>query len=140
MIPKQQLEEGLELLYMLRERGLSDVDIFLKECEESDPAAILEELRRQGLLINDGEELQLSAQGLVRAEGVIRRHRLAEVLMHTVLQVEEREMEETAWMTEKGHSRSTSASSGWFSSQPLISRFSEFSSRVPYPLALMAMF
>lgn len=100
MIPKQQLEEGLELLYLLRERGLSSVDVFLKECREPEPAALLGELKRQGLVEAEGEELQLSPRGLTSAEGVIRRHRLAEVLMRTVLQVEERDMEDTACVFE----------------------------------------
>jgi DtxR family Mn-dependent transcriptional regulator len=100
MIPKQQLEEGLELLYLLRERGLSSTSVFLKECKESDPASLLRELGRQGLVDEEYDELRLTPDGLTSAKGVIRRHRLAEVLMHTVLQVEEREMEETACVFE----------------------------------------
>jgi len=100
MIPRQQIEEGLELLYLLRERGPSTTGIFLQECKESDPTAILRELRREGMVEGKEDELRLTSRGLVLAEGVIRRHRLAEVLMHTVLQVEEHEMEETACVFE----------------------------------------
>lgn len=100
MIPNEWIDEGLELLYLLRERGLSSADVFLKECKEPQPAALLEEMKKRGLVEEEGGELQLSAHGLPLAEGVIRRHRLAEVLMRTVLQVEEREMEETACVFE----------------------------------------
>jgi len=100
MIQEQQLEEGLELLYQLRERGLSEVGIFVKECTEPDPEALLAELRKQGLVVREEHELALTQHGLVRAEAIIRRHRLAEVLMRTVLRMEETEMEKTACVFE----------------------------------------
>jgi DtxR family Mn-dependent transcriptional regulator len=100
MIPNQQLEEGLEILFLLRERGISTTDAFLKECREPKPRAILNELERRGLVAREEEELHLTPGGLPLAEAVIRRHRLAEVLMSTVLQVEEEEMEQTACVFE----------------------------------------
>lgn len=100
MIPEQRLDEGLELLYILRERASSEVRIFLKECSEREPEELLEELERDGLVERDDDLLQLTATGLSRAEGIIRRHRLAEVLMFSVFQIENREMEETACVME----------------------------------------
>jgi DtxR family Mn-dependent transcriptional regulator len=96
MSQDQRLEEGLELLYILRERGTPERSNFLRECREAQPEELLEQLRREHLVQQEGAELHLTAVGLQRAEGIIRRHRLAEVLMHSVLQIGDREMEETA--------------------------------------------
>jgi DtxR family Mn-dependent transcriptional regulator len=100
MNPQQRLEEGLELLYLLKERGTPEHAIFLRECSESDPKLLLEELRRERLVEQDGSDLHLTRIGLQRAEGIIRRHRLAEVLMYSVLQIGNLEMEETACVME----------------------------------------
>jgi len=96
----ERFEEGLELLYLLRERGMSTVDTFLKECSEPDRREILTTLHKRGDIERDGEGLTLTPSGLAYAERIIRRHRLAEVLMHTVLQVDEAEAESTACIFE----------------------------------------
>ncbi len=88
--------------------GFSDRQTFLAECHEEDPAGLLREIRKAGLLDQEGEDaLALTAAGLAAAEAVIRRHRLAEVLFQSVLQVDEREVEETACAFE--HMLSTDA-------------------------------
>lgn len=91
-----RLEEGLEVLYTLRERGESDVDSFTAKCTEPEPHALLRELEDAHLLVREANTLVLTPAGLERATGIMRRHRLAEVLMHSVLDVEESEMEQTA--------------------------------------------
>jgi DtxR family Mn-dependent transcriptional regulator len=100
MIEKQQLEEGLELLYLLKEMGISERSVFLREFQEPEPEAILRELTNQGAVTLADDQLTLTPYGLTLAEAVIRRHRLAEVLMHSVLMVENQEMEETACVFE----------------------------------------
>lgn len=91
-----RLDEGLELLYSLWERGRSDVDTFLEVCAEPEPRALLAELETAGLSAREGGSLVLTPAGHARAEGIIRRHRLAEVLMRSVLEIEEGDMEQTA--------------------------------------------
>jgi DtxR family transcriptional regulator, Mn-dependent transcriptional regulator len=94
---RQRIDEGLELLYLLRERGILDRQTFLGECKETDPEGLLREIRKAGLMDQETEDvLSLTPAGLMRAEGIIRRHRLAEVLFQTVLRVDERETEDTA--------------------------------------------
>ncbi|MBD3162673.1 MAG: hypothetical protein GF346_09885, partial [Candidatus Eisenbacteria bacterium] len=100
MSHQQRLEEGLELLYLMRERGGGDRAAFLAECRERDPAGLLDELTRRGAVESAEGPLRLTPEGLRRAAQVIRRHRLAEVLMHSVLMVEQREMEATACVFE----------------------------------------
>lgn len=97
MNDRQRIDEGLELLYLLRERGILDRSTFLRECREEDPEGLLHEIQKAGLTERGGEDaLSLSESGLTQAEGVIRRHRLAEVLFQSVLQMDEQETEETA--------------------------------------------
>jgi DtxR family transcriptional regulator, Mn-dependent transcriptional regulator len=93
---RERVDEGLETLYALRERGLFDPEAFLRECPESDPERLLIDMRKEGLITRDPDEIGFTEAGLTRAEGVIRRHRLAEVLMRSILEASEEEMEETA--------------------------------------------
>lgn len=55
---------------------------------------------RQGLLLADGRRIRLSPAGQARAQEVVRRHRLTEVLLHNVLEVSEASMESTACQAE----------------------------------------
>jgi DtxR family Mn-dependent transcriptional regulator len=96
MTDPHRLDEGLELLYTLRERGMSDVASFLRVCTEPHPDSLLREVLAAGLVTREADALSLTQTGMERAAGIIRRHRLAEVLMRSVLEVEEPEMEETA--------------------------------------------
>jgi DtxR family transcriptional regulator, Mn-dependent transcriptional regulator len=96
MTHHHRLEEGLEILYSLRERGTSDIASFTSGCWEPEPDSLLRDLEDAGLLTREAGALALTPAGLERATGVIRRHRLAEVLMHTVLDVADSEMEQTA--------------------------------------------
>ena len=97
----ETIDEGLELLYLLRERGILDRRSFLGECREEDPEGLLREIRKAGFVEQEGEEsLALTTSGLTKAEGVVRRHRLAEVMFQSVLQVDEHESEMTACVFE----------------------------------------
>ncbi len=96
MTNEHRLDEGLETIFVLKERGMSDRDSFLEACRETDPKELLAELTRAGLVSEGDGEIHFTSQGFSRAEGILRRHRLAEVLMQTVLQIEEHEIEETA--------------------------------------------
>lgn len=94
---RQRIDEGLELLFLLRERGILDRATFMAECKEQDPEGLLREIQKAGLTDRDGEDaLSLTESGIAQAEGVIRRHRLAEVLFQSVLRIDEQETEETA--------------------------------------------
>jgi len=57
---------------------------------------MLQRLSQLDLIRTSGEELELSDEGLQRATGIIRRHRLAERLLSDVLHFEPRETEEAA--------------------------------------------
>lgn len=99
MTGPQRIDEGLECLYLLRERGTLDVPSFLEECSESDPSTLLLELRKESMIDLDAaspEAIEFTEAGYRRATAIVRRHRLAEVLFQSVFLVEERETAETA--------------------------------------------
>jgi DtxR family Mn-dependent transcriptional regulator len=58
--------------------------------------ALLKDMERDGLITANGEDLSLTGEGRTRAAGVIRRHRLAERLMHDVLELKEAVAESAA--------------------------------------------
>ena len=94
---ERQLEELLEEAYLCwEENGVLAEDDFLRRCnaeEVPDPIKALEGL---GLISKGEDQLEFTAEGLRRAQLVIRRHRLAERLLRDVLQVREGSFEPSA--------------------------------------------
>jgi len=80
-------DEVLEHLYYAKEEGRAVVDL-------SDVCAAQELLEAH--LILHGDQWRLSEEGEQRARGIVRRHRLAEILFAQVLEVEAREAERSA--------------------------------------------
>jgi len=91
-----RLEEGLEILFTLQERGIGAASAFIEKCGEPEPRVLLDELERAGLVEIEDEQVTLTPRGRERATAIIRRHRLAEVMMRSVLDIEEGDMEQTA--------------------------------------------
>ena len=91
-----QIEDLLEAFWMLREEGRECSLEHLRERVEDDVEVAMEEAERSGLLQWEDGELSLTPQGEAGAETVIRRHRLAEVLLREVLDLSEEQMETTA--------------------------------------------
>ena len=80
-------DEVLEQLYYAKEEGRAVVDL-------SDVCAAQELLEAH--LIQRGDQWRLSDEGEQRARGIVRRHRLAEILFAQVLEVEAHEAERSA--------------------------------------------
>ena len=89
-------DELLEMLWRLNEFHTLDVP----SLREHDPKGIYEEYLREfssnGIIRMEGERIFLTPQGLTRAEGLVRRHRLAERLLVDVLGRSPTETEEDA--------------------------------------------
>lgn len=92
----QALEELLELIWMLREEGVSTVERFRERMRTPRAEEGLSRLEGQGLVGRDGEELYLTGVGLEQAAGIVRRHRLAECLLSEVLDMEHKYLEDEA--------------------------------------------
>ncbi|OGX40273.1 MAG: hypothetical protein A3C53_06935 [Omnitrophica WOR_2 bacterium RIFCSPHIGHO2_02_FULL_68_15] len=108
----EPVEELLELCWTAMEDGLSPLDrdhlplqliCFLPHPLDQHPAApgpVIDGMLRDGWLTAEGRRIQLSPAGQHRAKEVVRRHRLTEVLLHTLLTISEAAMESTACQVE----------------------------------------
>jgi DtxR family Mn-dependent transcriptional regulator len=89
-------DEILELLWTLREEGKSSRTDVLGSTTEDRPEALLGELLSSGHVEASGEEVRLTRSGEDRARGIIRRHRLAEVLLHNLFDLDNALLESSA--------------------------------------------
>jgi DtxR family Mn-dependent transcriptional regulator len=89
-------DEILELLWTLRESGSSTRADLLRATAEEAPEALIDELRAAGQVEVAGEEIRMTRRGEERARGIIRRHRLAEVLLHNLFELENHQLESSA--------------------------------------------
>ena len=63
---------------------------------QSDDAAVVDELLASKLVRRAGEKLELTDEGVEKARGIVRRHRLAEILFTQVLDVDQHDAETSA--------------------------------------------
>ncbi len=93
---EHRVEELLELIWTEREAGEVKKSTLLAKLEDADAAGVLHELKRRGLVKTENDKVELLPAGNDLAAQVIRRHRLAEVLLSQVLELGERATESTA--------------------------------------------
>jgi DtxR family Mn-dependent transcriptional regulator len=89
-------DEILELVWTLREEGMATRSQLLRRTEEDQPERLLEELSAAGLLEASGDEVRLTKPGEERARVIIRRHRLAEVLLNNLFDLDNSQVESNA--------------------------------------------
>jgi len=89
-------DEILELVWTLREEGSATRAQLLRRTEEEQPEKLIEELSSVGLLEASGDEVRLTKPGEERARVIIRRHRLAEVLLNNLFDLDNTQVESTA--------------------------------------------
>ncbi|MBI5420420.1 MAG: metal-dependent transcriptional regulator [Deltaproteobacteria bacterium] len=89
-------DEILELIWTLREESRSTKSRLMERSEEEHPDRLLEELVHAGLVEISGDDVRLTRTGDERARGIIRRHRLAEVLLHNLFDLDSSQMENSA--------------------------------------------
>jgi len=96
----KEAEHALEAILMASEHG--DVTIAAARAVHDDEITdeALEQLERDGLLVREGETLDLTAEGTELAEDVVRRHRLTEVLLSTVMGLNAERASEIGCMVE----------------------------------------
>ncbi len=93
---KEAVEELAEEIWSLAEVGENRYDRLTGGSKVEDPAPILETMVREGLARRVGDKIALSPAGEALARSVVRRHRLAEILLSQVLSVQEELSESTA--------------------------------------------
>jgi DtxR family Mn-dependent transcriptional regulator len=89
-------DEILELLWTLREDGKASRAELLRATTEERPETLLDELVSAGHVASSGEDVRLTPRGEERARGIIRRHRLAEVLLHNLFDLDNLLLESSA--------------------------------------------
>jgi len=87
MIPQHKIEEILEAVWKAEEQGEYSLEAVRRLCPDEIFDQDMDALVADGLLHWEGERILFSAQGKELARGVIRRHRLTESLLTSVLQV-----------------------------------------------------
>lgn len=92
----EKIEEILEALWVARENGESSVDAVKHNCVVTVVMGDLNELEGKELIEINNNELQFTEVGRKWAERVIRLHRLAEVLVVSILAYRQNDMEDIA--------------------------------------------
>jgi DtxR family transcriptional regulator, Mn-dependent transcriptional regulator len=90
-----QTDEILESLWYAHEAGHASAPI-TKLNVQGDCSAALAELTAASHVRRDGDIVTLLPAGELRGRGIVRRHRLAEILFTHVLEVDKRDAEESA--------------------------------------------
>jgi len=89
-------DEILELLWTLREAQKGSRAEVLRTSPEPGPERLLDELVEAGMVEVSGEEILFTKSGEERARGIIRRHRLAEVLLQNLFDLDDPQLENSA--------------------------------------------
>lgn len=92
----ERLEEIIEATWSAGERKKFHSDDIRKRCSVEFTDNDLETLEKMGLIVRSGEKIVFSSNGKVVARGVMRRHRLAEVLLSSILKLKNGDIEEMA--------------------------------------------
>jgi DtxR family Mn-dependent transcriptional regulator len=99
-VKPRKIEELLETVYTEREQGRDDIASVLAHAFEGHaPGKDSEDfnvLERMGLVRLDGARVSLTPEGEKQAEGVVRRHRLAERLFIDLLALDDAQTEQQA--------------------------------------------
>jgi DtxR family Mn-dependent transcriptional regulator len=90
------MDELLELIWKLREEGVSDVNQLLNSTLDAEARSILRQMVRDNLFQVDGDRMILKERGEEKAREIIRRHRLTERLFSEIFEMSEDEAEEEA--------------------------------------------
>ena len=93
-------EEILEAVWTAEEQERYTVDAIRNNCTVEFDDADLEYLENEGMIVRRDEKILFSSEGKKQGEAIIRRHRLAEVLMTSILKLKSAEMEKIACQVE----------------------------------------
>lgn len=92
----ERLEEILEAIWVAREKKKATVDAIKDSCTIQFGESDLAQLEDGRLIARSGEEVHFTHEGEKQGEAIIRRHRLAEVLVTSILKVKQAKMDEIA--------------------------------------------
>lgn len=96
IVDENIVDELLELIWTLRERGEVFLSELVKLTEVENPEQRLDQMRKEGLIELAKDKILLNKKGDQRAREITRRHRLAERLLSEIFLIEEKDMESSA--------------------------------------------
>jgi DtxR family Mn-dependent transcriptional regulator len=95
-VEAERVEELLELIWTMREKGVSDLDQLLETTPDVEANHLLRLMIKDDLFDVDGKRVVLKERGEEKAREIIRRHRLTERLLSEIFEMSEEEVEEEA--------------------------------------------
>lgn len=93
-------DEILEAIWTSNENNESSISVIRERCVTDINDEDLSKLAEEGLISRKDDKVFLSESGKKMAAGIIRRHRLAEVLLSSILNLNQDKMEEIACKVE----------------------------------------
>jgi DtxR family Mn-dependent transcriptional regulator len=85
MLPQHKIEEILEAIWKAEEKKSNTLEMVRRLCPDEIEEGDMEQLEREGLVLLKGDQLAFTAEGKKQARKIIRRHRLTECLLISVL-------------------------------------------------------
>ena len=95
-VDEERIDELLELIWTLREKGVSDLDHLLETTQDAEVNYILRLMIKNDLFQMEGNRMVLKERGEEKAREIVRRHRLTERLLYEIFEMSEEEVEEEA--------------------------------------------
>ena len=95
-VEEDRIDEILELIWRLRENGVSDLDRLLETTQDLEANFVLRQMIKDGLFEVEGNRMVLKDRGEEKAREIIRRHRLTERLLSEIFEISEEEVEAEA--------------------------------------------
>jgi len=92
-VEEDRIDEILELIWTLREKGVSDMDHLLEMTQDGEVRSILRWMIKDGLFDMEGNRVVFKERGEEKAKELIRRHRLTERLLSEIFEMSEEEVE-----------------------------------------------
>jgi DtxR family Mn-dependent transcriptional regulator len=89
---EHDIDELLELLWTLKERGVDSLREAIRISEQENPEGIVKTMEEEGLVKIEDDKISLTKKGDAMARSVIRRHRLAEVLLSQVFELSDEDV------------------------------------------------
>lgn len=96
----EKFEEILEAIWVASENNRYSIAAIRTRCVIEFTDLDLDDLEQEGMIVQNDEQVLFSNEGKKMAEGIIRRHRLAEVLVTSILKMKSAEMEKIACQVE----------------------------------------
>ncbi len=96
----ERKEEIMEAIWTAGENKEYSIEAIKKRCVIDFAESDIAELEEAGLIVSNADKILFSKEGKDVAQAIIRRHRLAEVLVSSVLKLKDSSMEEVACKVE----------------------------------------